>query len=346
MGSDADPATTEMETPDSGQSAAPVDGTVRQLVVETRSADRWRVALCTDLADMDEALDATRSLHGAPAVDEVCLSLETATPAGRQTRREILRFATDDEAPRPAYATARYRPSDHEVPDPAVTLAGIMKEPAITLPDGFFAAPPESVEAVATPDPMPTAPAPSARPQPEPAMVASRDALQAEWERLAEPISDAAPASAPDSAPRVDTIAVESAKDDDGAPEASADTLREIRTLLASIYHTPAPDVPAYGADGDAILGSWLDEPGPDQPAPAPASADDSDAEVRRLEASLFARQSGGGARALMAAGALALFVLAGSLAELFAIDVTPTASAEIPQPGAPRIVIYDGAAR
>jgi len=64
------------------------------LVVECRSDDKWRVALCTDLAELDIAMDTARELRGSPDVDEVCLTLEVSGDHGRESRREVLRFDT------------------------------------------------------------------------------------------------------------------------------------------------------------------------------------------------------------------------------------------------------------
>ncbi len=133
--------------PGSGATENVADGTPvtvfgdedRLLVVECRTDDRWRVVLCTGLEDLDDALDTVRNLRRAEGTDEVSLTIEVSGHQGRESRREVVRFAKESaaETQSPAHTspaaplTAGFQSAEMQ----AMEAAFAAVSPAFKMPD-------------------------------------------------------------------------------------------------------------------------------------------------------------------------------------------------------------------
>ncbi len=318
----------------------------QHLVVECRTDDRWKVALCTTLDDLDAALDTARALRANADIDEVCLALETAGSQGREVRREVIRLgAADRPASEPATASATA---------PAAVADGVVEAdaagnddfsailPAIKAPD--YTIDEEILDAL---DPQP--------------------ALSAAYA----PEKPVRPAPEPPKAPAPHPV-------DDGPSE--ADARAAARALVNSLYGLNGNDGEnGRKSDGDGALVDFHDEPPMDPPVSAshededaPGAADTTSAlagaqrdawlddldklppsgwasasrleaednrfdAAARLERPLIGDPSGMATKTFIVAGTLAMMVLGGALAELMAIDITASAEAgtDAPRPAA-----------
>lgn len=293
------------------------------LVVECRRDDRWHVELCTNLSELDGALDTARALRDAADVDEVCLTLEVSGAHGRESRREVLRFTPEMAAhtrtrdPVPITASSdSVRPDTNAAVDTgAVNTAALavlqasLKAPDYCLDDLDFSQ-------FALPE---------------------RPAVQAEDTPEKGPDTALAPLYSNDQEPLV--INELAPADEQGRAAA--------RALLTSIYN----DEPDPFDDENAIRVSvpqtappmdshgWLDRTEPPSGIPNAhhhrleadgEEGDDSDDAVVRLEASLLGPQNALASKLLVFAGAVALLVLGGALAELLAVDITTPANAGV----------------
>lgn len=300
------------------------------LVVECRRDDKWRVELCTDLSELDAAMDMARGLRGSPDVDEVCLTLEVSGAYGRESRREVLRFGAEMQesqyVPRVASPSivggpvpVRDQTVDDTIADGLAVLNASLKMPDYDMPDcdmidldfSEFTMPEPPV--VNTVVPIRT----------ETVDDAAREQFTAE-----DPINIGALSG---------TFSGEREPDRDAA-----------RSLLSSIYgNVPEP------AEEDAIRvkipstrphqnkhqdhADWLyrtqssSERHQAQRLRLEATDDDlDDGVVDRFEIPLFTQQNGLAGKLLVFAGTIALLVLGGALAELLAVDITTTANAGV----------------
>lgn len=108
----------------------------RLLVVECRTDDRWRVVLCTGLEDLDEALDTVRSLRRAEGTDEVSLTIEVSGQQGRESRREVVRFAKETCAEKTAPITSNIPSEEIQAMEAAVAaVSPAFKTPDISIDD-------------------------------------------------------------------------------------------------------------------------------------------------------------------------------------------------------------------
>ncbi len=295
------------------------------LVVECRRDDKWRVELCTDLSELDSALDMARALRKMPDVDEVCLTLEVSGENGRESRREVIRLVPEalENAQIPAFqapiAAAMPRAEPENSLDPSVmeVLSDSLKAPDYTL-DGL------ELEEVLTPP--------------------ANDAIDDdEW---------------PESTANLhfgdeEPIDIHSLAGDERHDRQSA------QTLLASLYRdapeaiedenairVEIPNRQSSPTTSSATAGQdpydWLDKTqgghmahrsGMSQRRRHHADSshdDDNDNDVIRFDAPLFSQQNGIATKLLVFAGTLALLVLGGALAELLAVDLTTPANAGV----------------
>lgn len=309
------------------------------LVVECRSDDKWRVVLCTDLSELDGALDTARALRGSPDVDEVCLTLEMSGSHGRESRREVLRFTPEmlETAAVPVAAP-------HQTPVQAAQAQPVpcapLSEPvsAAGLDDSGYAL---LSAALKTPDydmeeldfsefAMPPADTPIAR---------DLQKLGRDWAgEVQEGETDP------------DRVRYEAEEPIDfgaltGSAKINADR-EAARQMLASIYAADLDDEGMSdlpGGDDKAIRveiplarrdhADWLyrTQPysGPLRGTSSRLEAEDDDA-IDKLEMPFLAQKNGLATKLLVFAGSLALLVLGGALAELLAVDITTTANAGV----------------
>ena len=291
----ATPSPTTAPVEDAPAEPAPAEAHADSLlVVECRRDDKWRVELCTTLAELDGALDMARALRSAPDVDEVCLTLEVSGVHGRESRREVLRFAPglDDTAVR----SQGYAPAQSRVH--AVQAAAIPAAP--NAPDGGI-----GTEAMAVLQAALKAPdyclddidfAPFAMPEP-PAEQQSRTAAR---ELLATIYSD---------------------HPDDGVrpgPFADAGAIR---------VELPDEPRPVPGFEPGSQPGS---QPGFGHRLEADSESDDMAGLAGSPDSPLFGVRNALTAKLLVLAGAVALLVLGGAVAELLAVDITTAANAGV----------------
>ncbi|NQV43760.1 MAG: hypothetical protein HQ501_02565 [Rhodospirillales bacterium] len=321
---DADTVSATAGTSDdvpSGLSSGSSSGSL--LVVECRRDDRWRVELCTDLSELDGALDMARALRSAPDVDEVCLTLEVSGAHGRESRREVLRFTpemaayarTRDQTPAIAPSDAVDADTVHPVTPSAVGAEAMavfqasLKAPDYCLDDLDF----------------------SQFVQPEqPAVQAgevSEMSVDANDARL--PFDDEEPIVISDSAPTEEQSRTSARALLNSLYNNEPDPFDDENAIRVSVPQTPPP------MDSH----DWLDRTEPPSGSHTMhhrrLEADDkedgdSDDAVVRLESSLLGHQNALASKLLVFAGTVALLVLGGALAELLAVDITTAANAGV----------------
>jgi len=286
------------------------------LVVECRRDDKWRVELCTDLSELDGALDVARALRGSPDVDEVCLTLEVSGINGRESRREVLRFAPEAACGNPQIMTPSIANAESAVTnetvgsDPMAVLHATLKSPDFCFDDLDF----------------------------------SDFAIPAHTAAPADSGSEAAPCtSGVSTADTSEPVRVDDEAPLGLGPSSTSDQLgrMDARDLLASIYSDKSdpfgesdairvelPHNPHHTAHG-LEHSDWLDRTDRRsglRSAHRPSSGgdddvgDDLDDAIVRLENPLLGRQNGLATKLLVFTGAIALIVLGGALAELLAV--------------------------
>ncbi len=285
------------------------------LVVECRRDDKWRVDLCTDLSELDSAMDMARALRSAADVDEVCLTLEVSGANGRESRREVLRFNSEISEPQvvsqaiplvvsPTTAIGTV-PVAEQPADGMAVLSASMKIPDYDMDDidfSEFAMPERPTVLSETP------------------IRADVDRAQFEFE---EPI---------DIGTLSGTLSGEREPDREAA-----------RSLLSSIYgDLPEPveddsirvKIPHTRTRQDHADWLYRTQSSAEllQAQRLRLEAEDGldDGAVEKFEVPLFAKQDGLAGKLLVFAGTIALLVLGGALAELLAVDITTTANAGV----------------
>lgn len=300
------------------------------LVVECRRDDKWRVELCTDLSELDGALDMARAFRKMPDVDEVCLTLEVSGENGRESRREVLRFTPEmgksSQIPiqQPQEMTPVYNNEHTETMDPDVmaVLSDALKVPDYTF-DGL------DLDDVAT----------SGQDQ-APATPVEEDPIYISEPPQSEQRNREAARSLLASIYRDDLEAI----DEDNAILVD---IPEQRSGPLGHTGSPSPDTHDWPDPYDWLDShDWLDRTedrhmirrshtASHTPQRHRFEADntlggDNDDAIERLETPLFSRQNGMATKLLVFAGTIALLVLGGALAELLAVDLTTPANAGV----------------
>jgi len=304
----------------------------QHLVVETRTDDRWRVALCTTLDDLDAALDTARALRADADIDEVCLTLETAGSQGRESRREVIRLGHDGVPDNYRISTKPREQAGAPMPPPSQcaddaaldALLPIIKAPDYTIdeevldalepqPEYRTAYAPERAQATADNEaiagPMDDAPSEDEARAAARALVNSlyglseaEDYRRNALPRPADPevldFSEVLPMDRSEA-----QAAVESADTEQARP----DELRQHGTWAHDFEHLP----PGGWATAERL------------------EAEDSHLDAAaRLERPLIGDPSGVATKTFIVAGTLAMMVLGGALAELMSVDLTASAEA------------------
>ena len=315
------------------------------LVVECRRDDKWRVELCTDLSELDAAMDMARALRSSPDNDEVCLTLEMSGTQGRESRREVLRFAPETSA-------------THNLGQDSANIAAPLPETDAVLPSHTLVGATDNNAAGGM------AVLNAALKEPD----YSADTL--DFAAFAMPQDTHASEMGFDSdlgnAPGADggglsgkeTPAEEEPLDIPTLPRAGESCRQEARELLLSIYDEDEEYAAQEGVERDLANGivvpaptedairvkfprnhndhvDWLDRTHSERRARYRQrhrlEADDSmDNAVERFEMPMLAQRNGLATKLLVFAGTIALLVLGGALAELLAVDITTTANAGV----------------
>jgi len=301
------------------------------LVVECRSDDKWRVVLCTDLSELDGALDTARALRCSPEVDEVCLTLEMSGSHGRESRREVLRFTPEMlDARQPTRPATAETVASMTGPAPIPVVDTQSTAPAVD--DGAYAI---LSSALKTPD-------------------YDMETLDfSEFAMTAATATDGTDTLQQDDAVigKADDVARERFEAEDlidfgtlsGPAQINADR-DAARQMLASIYGEELDTADTVDEDRAIRVeiplarrdhADWLYRT---QPYSGPLRADSSRLEAEdddgdmadRLEMPFLAQKNGLATKLLVFTGTLALLVLGGALAELLAVDITTTANAGV----------------
>ena len=315
----------------------------QHLVVESRTDDRWRVALCTTLDDLDTALDAAKSLRNERGIDEVCLTLETTGTNGREVRREIIRLGHHDTIT-PSDTDTEEEPAEHcqpdlfegngseEADDPA--LDAIL--PAIKMPDY------EVDEAVLD----------ALRPRP-----ALNTLERMQEDTVAAPVTPSRPVYGTDDAPTeaearaaaralVSSLyGLHSEVDEEHAAETGPASAREDVIDLSDVLpmsddvrrrdqqeaDRSAAEAAAVAAMDDSNWVHDVEEASHRRFAGSGRLEADEECEdaAERLARPLIGDNSGVASKAFIVAGTLAMMVLGGAIAELLTLNVTSPAMAD-----------------
>ncbi|MBT3558018.1 MAG: hypothetical protein HOC63_15865 [Rhodospirillales bacterium] len=298
----------------------------RLLVVECRTGDRWRVALCTKLEDLDDALDTVRSLQQAEGTDEVSLTIEVSGHQGRESRREVVRFSKETAQAATISAPLRSSldmpPLDMHAMEAAIAaVAPVVKMPDISLDDMILPQTPDIASEIesqtARSDEVTLS-----------NLAWEEDVIRthgaANTANTANTDSEDIPAFLKVESPHVDEPDVIDVAEEE--PQEASD-IPAPDPFMADHFESRRRTPQSFTTNNNRH--SWIDDLLDNGSAPVSETFDDDEGFADRLESPMFARENGLTAKVLVFTGMVALLVLGGALAELLAVDITSSANAQ-----------------